>query len=105
MPLTLICGDTLLTAPLGHTWQQGQQQGSMPGMDMSGDADMSSMGPSMAAMAGHMYMTLLRPKQPGAEEKANTIVTALKAILQRPHSPRKRLLTLNPIRHPIITYP
>jgi hypothetical protein len=69
--LTLIFGAALLTAPLGHAWQKGQQQGSMPGMDMHDDNDMSGMGPSMAAMAGHMYMTPLRPKEPGDEAKAS----------------------------------
>jgi len=64
--LTLICGTALLTAPPGHTGQQGPQHGSMPGMDMHDNGDMRSMGASMAAMAGHghMYMTPLRPKQP-----------------------------------------
>ncbi len=47
---TLIFGAALLTVPLGHAWQQSQQQGSMPGMDMHSHDDMSSMGPSMAAM-------------------------------------------------------
>ena len=41
--LTLIFQAALLTAPLGHAWQQGQQQGSMPGMDMHSHEDMSSM--------------------------------------------------------------
>ncbi len=105
MALTLIFGATLLTAPLGHTWQQGQQQGSMPGMDMSGDADMSSMGPSMAAMAGHMYMTLLRPKQPGDEEKAKAVVAALKATMERYKDYRKALLDGYVIANPKLKQP
>lgn len=69
--LTLLFGAALLIAPLGQTGQQDHHHGSsMPGMDMHGD-DMSDMGPSMAAMAGHMYITPLRPKQPGDKEKAN----------------------------------
>ena len=105
MALTLIFGATLLTAPLGHTWQQGQQQGSMPGMDMSGDADMSSMGPSMAAMAGHMYMTLLRPKQPGDEEKAKAVEAALKATMERYKDYRKALLDGYVIANPKLKQP
>ena len=59
--LTRTFGAVLLTAQPGHAWQQNQQMGNMPGMDMSGMGDMSSMGPSMVAMAGHMYITPLRP--------------------------------------------
>ena len=32
--LMIIFAAALLTAPLGHSWQKGQQHGSMPGMDM-----------------------------------------------------------------------
>src|SRR6266699_1791169 len=80
---TLIFGAALLTVPLGHAWQQSQQQGSMPGMDMHSHDDMSSMGPSMAAMAGHMYMTPLRSKQPGDLEKAKAVVAEVKATIER----------------------
>ena len=65
--LTVIFGALLLTPPLGHTGQKDKQKNSMPGMDMSKD-DMNDMGPSMAAMSGHMYMTSLRPIQPGDME-------------------------------------
>src|SRR5208282_3055282 len=74
-------GGFLVSAPLGHAWQQDQQK-AMPGMDMSHD-DMSSMGPSMAAMAGHMYITPLRPKEPGDEDKAKAVVAAVKAAIER----------------------
>jgi hypothetical protein len=94
--LTLF-GAVLLTALPGHAWQQDQQMGSMPGMDMSGKGDlsgkgdMSGMGPSMAAMAGHMYMTPLRPKQPGDEEKAKAVVAQVKASIDRYKDYRKAL--------------
>jgi hypothetical protein len=97
--LTLTLGAVLLTQLPAHASQQGQQDqqmGSMPGMDMSGGkngksgmpemagmADMSNMGPSMAAMAGHMYMTPLRPKQPGDEEKAKAVIAQAKATMER----------------------
>ncbi len=35
----------------------------------------------MAHMSGHMYMTTLRPRQPGDQAKANAIVTAAKAAM------------------------
>src|SRR5882757_7229122 len=62
---------TLTSAPIGARQQQGSSKDSMAGMDMSGD--MKDMGPSMEAMSGHMYMTSLRPKQPGDEEKVKAI--------------------------------
>ncbi len=58
----------------------------MPGMDMSGNNamdDMGDMGPSMAAMAGHMYITPLRPKQLGDVEKVKDVVAKLKATMGR----------------------
>src|SRR5882762_1412864 len=88
--LTLVLGAALLSAPLAHTRQQGKQR-SMPGMDMPDDADMSNMGPSMAAMAGHMYMTPLRAKQPGDTEKAKAVVAAAKAMMERYKDYRKAL--------------
>lgn len=62
-----------------------RQTDSMPGMDMSGknDMDMKNMGPSMAAMAGHMIVTPLRPKQPGDEEKAKAVIAEAKATMER----------------------
>ena len=88
--LMLIVGAALLSAPFGHTGQQGKR-GSMPGMDMPEDGDMSNMGPSMAAMAGHMYMTPLRAKQPGDTEKAKAVVAAAKAMMERYKDYRKAL--------------
>jgi hypothetical protein len=103
--LTLIFGATLLTAPMGHTWQHGQQQGSMPGMDMHNNDDMSSMGPSMAAMVGHMYMTPLRPKQSGDEEKAKAVVAQAMATMERYKDYRKALLDGYVIANPKLKQP
>ena len=103
--LTLVFGAAWLTAPLGHTWQQGQQQGSMPGMDMRDNGDMSSMGPSMAAMAGHMDMTPLRPKQPGDEAKAKAVVAEAKATMERYKDYRKAFLDGYVIANPKLKQP
>jgi hypothetical protein len=81
--LTLSLVAVLLTLPTGGAWQKDSQMGSMPGMDMGGMADMGNNGPSMAAMAGHMAMTPLRPKLPGDEEKTNTVIAAAKATVER----------------------
>jgi len=106
---TLIFGAALLIAPLGRTRQQGQQQqqGSMAGMDMraNGDMDMSGMGPSMAAMAGHMYMTPLRPKQAGDMEKAKAVVAETKAMMERYKDYRKALLDGYVIANPNLKQP
>jgi cytochrome c556 len=58
----------------------------MPGMKMGGKKcqdDMKDMGPSMAAMAGHMYVTPLRPRQPGDEEKVKAVVAQVRAAIER----------------------
>ena len=102
---TLIFGAALLTVPLGHAWQQSQQQGSMPGMDMHSHDDMSSMGPSMAAMTGHMYMTPLRSKQPGDLEKAKAVVAEVKATIERYKDYRKALLDGYVIANPKLKQP
>jgi hypothetical protein len=105
--LTLIFGTALLIAPLGLTWQKGQQQDSMAGMDMraNGDMDMSSMGPSMAAMAGHMYMTPLGTKQPGDLAKAKAVVAETKATMERYKDYRKALLDGYAIANPKLKQP
>lgn len=103
--LMLTFGVVLLTPLLGHTWQKASDKGSMPGMDMSGNEDMSNMGPSMAAMAGHMYMTPLRPMQPGDMEKAKAVVATLKATMERYKDYRKALADGYSIAGPEIKQP
>ncbi len=66
----------------------GEKKDSMAGMDMSCMADMNGvsmdeMGPSMAAMMCHMYVTPLRPPRPGDEEKAKAVVAAVKAAIEK----------------------
>jgi hypothetical protein len=102
--LALVFGTALLTAPLGRTGQS-KQQGSMPGMDMHDNEDMSSMGPSMAAMVGHVYMTPLRPKQPGDEAKAKAIVAEARATMERYKDYRKALLDGYVIANPKLKQP
>lgn len=53
--------------------------------------EMARMGPSMAAMAGHMKVTPLLPAQPGDEEKAKAVVAAAKATMERYKDYRKAL--------------
>jgi hypothetical protein len=76
--LTLSAAILILAATHAHTQQP---MGNMPGMDMGGD--MKDMGPSMAAMAGHMSITALRPWQAGDEEKARAVVAQVKASIER----------------------
>ncbi len=79
--LLVLLGVWLVAAPVRARQQQDSSKGSMSGMDMSGD--MKDMGPSMAAMAGHMYVTPLRPKQPGDEEKVKAVIAQVKASIER----------------------
>jgi hypothetical protein len=46
-------------------------------------AEMKDMGPSMMAMAGHMYVTPLRPAQPGDEAKVKEMVAQIRASIER----------------------
>ena len=52
---------------------------------------MDDMGPSMAAMMCHMYVTPLRPLQPGDEERAKAIVSAIKAAIEKYKDYRKAI--------------
>jgi len=56
--------------------------------DMNG-VDMSTMGPSMAGMECHMYVTPLRPPQPGDEEKARAVVAAVRLTMEKYKDYRK----------------
>jgi hypothetical protein len=81
-------GVTVLALTVTYAQQPDKSMGNMPGMDMS---SMGDMGPSMAAMAGHMYITPLRPKQPGDEEKTKAVVAQAKATMERYKDYRKAL--------------
>ncbi|MGB7282346.1 MAG: hypothetical protein WBE13_08810 [Candidatus Acidiferrum sp.] len=67
----------------------GSQSQAMPGMDMSDEK--ASEKDAVAAMTPgnhnshnpHMYMTSLRPPQPGDVERANGIVTELRASIEK----------------------
>jgi len=66
----------------------------MPGVDMGGKHEkheMRDMGPSMAAMAGHMIMSSLRPQQLGDEERAKAVIAEAKALMERYQDYRKAL--------------
>jgi hypothetical protein len=99
---TLILGAVLVTAIPSRVSPQDKKMSSMPGMDMD---DMSDMGPSMAAMAGHMHMTTLRPRQPGDEEKVKAVVTEAKATMEKYKDYRKALLDGYVIANPKLEQP
>jgi hypothetical protein len=92
--LVIVAGVLALFAIPTHAQQQSDKSmAGMPGMDSSSStgsaggtmsaSEMKAMGPSMAAMAGHMYITPLRPVQPGDEEKVKDIVAQVKASIER----------------------
>jgi len=81
---TFAGGALTLTALCSCAQQQpDQSMAAMPGMKMSGTGDMRDMGPSMAAMAGHMTITAPHPIKPGDEEKARAVVAQVKASIER----------------------
>jgi hypothetical protein len=95
----------LTSAPAQAQQQPDQSKGGMPGMDMSGAGDMGDMGSSMAAMAGHMYITPLRPRQPGDEEKVKAVVAQVKASIERYKDYRKALADGYVIANPKVKQP
>jgi hypothetical protein len=91
---------------------QSQSKDSMAGMDMSGGhaktgdmADMKDMGPSMAAMAGHMAITPVWPRQPGDEAKAKDVVAQAKAAMERYKDYRNALADGYVIANPKLEQP
>jgi cytochrome c556 len=93
----------LTSAPIGARQQQGSSKDNMAGMDMSGD--MKDMGPSMEAMSGHMYMTQLRSKQPGDEEKVKAVIAQVKASIERYRDYHKALEDGYVIANPKVNEP
>lgn len=57
--------------------------GAQPSMPFGphGDTGASMSGSDMSHMAGHMYLTSLRPMQPGDQQKADTVVAAAKRAM------------------------
>jgi len=106
-PLLTIAAATLVLASLTMLAQKQQDHSrdSMPGMDMSGMADMHDMGPSMMAMNGHMTMTSLRPAQPGDEEKAKAVVAQVRAAIERYKDYKKALADGYVIANPKLDQP
>lgn len=103
--LPLMTVGVILAATVSYAQQS---MDNMPGMDMSGkygssgsdatnamngmsDAEMKAMGPSMMAMSRHMYMTQLRPMQPGDEAKAEAVVAQVKAAIEKYKDYKKAL--------------
>lgn len=76
----------------------------MPGMDMRG-IDAKDMGPSMAAMAGHMTVTPLRPVEPGDEKRAREVVAEVRAAIDRYQDYRKALADGYVIANPKVKQP
>ena len=115
----LVAGGLMMFAGSAAGAQQSCSMGNMPGMDMSGkggpggpsgmngmtEAEMKAMGPSMAAMAGHMYVTPLRPIQPGDEERAKALVATVKATIEKYKDYKKALADGYVIANPKVDQP
>ena len=106
--LLMLTGGVLIAAA-SHAQQQpdssSKSMANMPGMDMGDMGGMKDMGPSMAAMAGHMYITPLRPTQPGDEEKVKAIVSQVKASIERYKDYKKALADGYVIGNPEVDQP
>ena len=88
--MVLPCGSGLLSAWSAPAWQMDHMPGmSKGGMDMGGKKskhgknEMGDMGPSMAAMAGHMAVTPERPVEPGDEERAKAVIAEARTLMER----------------------
>jgi hypothetical protein len=81
-----------------------QSPDEMPGMDMRG-LDPKEIGPSMAAMAGHMTVTPVRPEAPGDEARAREIVAKVRAAIERYQDYRKALADGYVIANPTVKQP
>ena len=103
--LTLTVVSMLMIELPGYAGQQEQKMSNMPEMDMSGMGDMSNMGPSMAAMAGHIYMTPLQAKRPGDEDRAKAVVAEAKATMERYKDYRQALADGYVIANPKLEQP
>lgn len=97
---------------LSASAQQDSSMANMPGMGKGAPdmkdmdmKDMKDMGPSMAAMAGHMYVTPLRPQQPGDEEKAKAIVAQVRAAIEKYKDYKKALADGYVIANPEVNEP
>lgn len=119
----VLAGVVLFTsaAAFGRQQDKAHPEASMPGMpgmsaqttngsgqpcdDMAGMGNMNVMGESMAAMANHMCMTPMRPKQPGDEEKAKAIVAAVKASIEKYKDYKKALADGFVIANPKVVQP
>jgi hypothetical protein len=88
LSLTAIVAAVLVAALPGSVSASGEKKDDASRMDMSCMSDMNgvpmdAMGPSMAAMMCHMYVTPLRPPQPGDEAKAKAVVAAVRAAIEK----------------------
>jgi hypothetical protein len=99
--LSLTC--CMLTTGAAHAQQQPMAD--MPGMNASDMSGMKDMGPSMAAMAGHMDITPLRRPQPGDEEKAKAVVAQVRASIERYKDYKKALADGYVIGNPEVNEP
>jgi hypothetical protein len=108
LSLSFVCGVLILAAIPGYPQQPNpskESMANMPGMNKDSMADMKDMGPSMAAMAGHMYVTPLRPRQPGDEEKVKTIVAQVRSSIERYRDYKKALADGYEIANPKVDQP
>lgn len=85
----LFCVAFGVTAAAAPAWAQGTVQSAPPAHPSTPAASMAEGG--MGHMADHMYLTALRPPQPGDQQKADAIVAAAKLAMAPYQDYRKAL--------------
>jgi hypothetical protein len=103
--LLLIFAGGVMTLAACSADAQQQPASSMAKMPGMGNDDMKDMGPSMAAMAGHMYITPMRPAQSGDEEKAKAVAAQVRASIERYRDYKKALADGYVIANPEVDQP
>lgn len=79
--------------------------GNLPQTDPPSLSASAAPGGQMAHMAGHMYMTSLKPVQPGDQQKADAVVEAAKTAMAPYEDYRKALADGYVIFHPELPQP
>jgi hypothetical protein len=103
--VVVLAGEPTITPAPACAGQAKPHKADMSGMEMDDVDFMRDMGPSMAAMTGHMYITRLRQKQPGDEQRAKTVVATLKSAIERYKDYRKALADGYVIANPKLKQP
>lgn len=108
--LKVSLGIVQLAALTAAAWSQDPQKGTSPAPshacdDMKGMPSSNVMGQSFEAMANHLCITPLRPKQPGDEERVKALVDTVRASIEKYKDYKKALADGYVIMNPKVDQP